>query len=59
MVEEMSDGENGITPKIGRKRSGQHKGTSNFQKVTIFSFSNPILLGGVSKGTLVYNSFRG
>ncbi|KAA0051399.1 hypothetical protein E6C27_scaffold55G001410 [Cucumis melo var. makuwa] len=38
--------ENDITPEIGRKRSGQHKGTSNFQKVTIFTFGNPILLGG-------------
>ena len=43
-VDEMSGNENGITPKIGRKRSGQHKETSNFQKVTIFSFDNPILL---------------
>ena len=45
VVDEMSDNENDITSEIGRKGSRQHKGTSNFQKVTIFSFGNPILLG--------------
>ena len=44
-VDEMSGSENGITPKIGRKRSGQHKGTCNFRKVAIFLFNKPILLG--------------
>ena len=42
VIDEMSDNENGITLEIGRKKSRQHKETSNFQKVMIFLFNNPI-----------------
>ena len=44
-LDEMSGSENDITLEIGRKRIGQYKGTSNFQKVTIFFFGNLIVLG--------------
>ena len=43
LVDDMNCNENDITPEIEMKRNGQHKGTCNFQKVTVLSLNNPIL----------------
>ena len=56
-VDEMSDNENDITPKIGKKRSGQYKGTSNFQKVMIIRSATPFCWGCKHKN-FGDNSFR-
>ena len=58
-VDEMSDSENGITLEVGKKTSGQQRERATSKRRRFFSFSNPNLLEGVSKGIFVNNSFRG
>ena len=58
LVDKMGCSEN-IALEIGRKGCRQHKRTSDFQKVTVFSLGYSILLGrgGIGTETLVDNAF--
>lgn len=55
-VNEIGSGENTFTPKFNRKVGLKLKCSSGFQKVTMFSFNNSVLLRGVTNASLVFYS---
>lgn len=51
-IDEISSGKNTFPPKLDRKMGLKTKGASGFKKMTMFSFNNAILLGGINTRSL-------